>query len=351
MKQNRRQFLTGFAGLAALSLADLRTAAANELAGNRHSPIQVILPRAFPDGADFQSEPYKARLTRAVLETLQHFYSQEPMPVWEQPFGKVDMEVRIRNIIFWLTEGVRRAAKTYPLDPAWMMAQMMKESYFYEFAVSRALAVGICQFIQGTAEEYEMLCGGTRPEHTRPPYRETELAGAAEEYYRLRRERRNYQRKARPAETFTLDKALDIIINKPSKAERQAAEKFVLYREQIDTYHRQEREAMENFRQYLWANVEGRNIFRQQDLDFILGFDERFTYKKPAFGMCLMMARALRSRNGNILAATISYNAGLSSTRASGRYEPYGRIPDIEQSTTYLSHVMINHHEIVKRMA
>ena len=350
MYQNRREFLTGFAGLAALSLADIRTIAAHELTGQEQPAIQMILPRSFPRSTDYNSQSYKASLQRAVLDTLETFYNQRPMPVWEKTFSQVDMETRIRNIIYWLIEGINRAGKVYPIDPAWLMAQMMKESYFYEFAVSSALAVGICQFIQGTAQEYDMLCAGTRPEHGQSPYREPQLARAVGEYYRIRRERRNYRRKSRPATTFNLDSALSTIINGPSSAERKAAEQFLLYRERLENYRREEREARDQFRTYLRANVEGRSIFRQGDLDFILGFDERFTYKKPAYGMALMMARALRSRNGNILAATIGYNAGLSSTKAAGRYKPYGQIPNIEQSTTYVSHVMINHHEIVNRM-
>ena len=32
--------------------------------------------------------------------------------------------------------------------------------------------------------------------------------------------------------------------------------------------------------------------------------------------------------------------------RTSGGFEPYGKIPHIEQSTEYISHVLVNHHEI-----
>ena len=66
--------------------------------------------------------------------------------------------------------------------------------------------------------------------------------------------------------------------------------------------------------------------------------------------MIKMLANALVSRNGNILAATIAYNAGLSSTRDGGMYARYGKIPSIRESTTYLSHVLINHHEMVSRL-
>ena len=51
-----------------------------------------------------------------------------------------------------------------------------------------------------------------------------------------------------------------------------------------------------------------------------------------------------------VLFTNVNVFDGLSSTLAEGMYEPYGKIPANEQATTYLSHVLINHYEITRRM-
>ena len=65
-----------------------------------------------------------------------------------------------------------------------------------------------------------------------------------------------------------------------------------------------------------------------------------------------MMAENLRSRSGNILAATAGYNAGLGNTdyAKAGIYEPYGRIPNFAETVDYVSKILVNHHEIARRM-
>jgi soluble lytic murein transglycosylase-like protein len=101
----------------------------------------------------------------------------------------------------------------------------------------------------------------------------------------------------------------------------------------------------------LQANYENRSIFNDQDVRFFYRFDQRVTYRKPIQGMIQIMAENLRARSGNILAATAAYNAGLSQTYT-GRsgYQPFGRIPPFQETVAYLSRIVVNHHEIAKRI-
>ena len=352
LKLDRRLFLKSAGGAALLTLTDVHELIANNnfSLSDSETPINVIIPRNFSPSVDYESNRYQYQLTRATLDFLQDNFSTQSMPVWKKRFGQVDFEKRITNIVYWVVRAVKEHRGIYPMDPVWVIGQIMKESYFYEFAVSGSLAIGICQFIQPTAKEYNMLCAGTRDAHHRAPYKSTGLAGKADEYYQLRQARRQYRRARKPKKRYTLEEALKIIRENNAGSHRRQAGEHLEYLQKMEDYLEKMRAASRDFKNYLQANVEGRNIFDERDLQFILGFDERFTYRKPAYSMVKMMTRALRARNGNILAAAVGYNAGLSSTIDEGLYEPYGKIPANEQATTYLSHVLINHYEISRRM-
>ena len=315
-----------------------------------NTPINIIIPRNYSPAVDYESNRYQYQLTRATLDFLQDNFSNQTMPIWGKRFNQVDFEKRITNIVYWVVRAVNEHRSIYPVDPVWVMAQVMKESYFYEYAVSSSLAVGICQFIQPTAKEYGMLCAGAKNAHKKSPYKSTKYAGKADEYYRLRRERNRFRRSQRPSKRYSLEDALEVIHQNKTQQHRKAAGEHLKYLQKIEDYNEKMRDAREAFKTYLKANVESRDIFNETDLQFILNFEERFTYRKPAFSMVKMLARALRARSGNILAAAVGYNAGLSSTIDEGMYEPYGKIPANEQATTYLSHVLINHYEITRRM-
>jgi soluble lytic murein transglycosylase-like protein len=110
-------------------------------------------------------------------------------------------------------------------------------------------------------------------------------------------------------------------------------------------------QARDNYRGFLQANFEGRSIFNRNDLRFLSDFDERVLYAKPISAMTRIMARHLKARNGNILAATAGYNAGLGRTRYRSRiYDRYGRIPAIEETVNYVSRILIKHHELLQRL-
>lgn len=314
------------------------------------TPINIIIPKDYQPPRDDYSGRYRAKLSRAALEYLEENYSERRLPVWEVTFDEVDLEKRVTNIVHWIMLAVQKYVDIYPLDPAWILAQIMKESYFYEFAISKALAVGICQFIQPTAKAHGILCAGDKPSHSRPPYKLPSYAGSLKKYYRFRRERRKYERSNEPRPHLSEREAIKIIAEGKAGQYQKTARKYLKFWEKVAEYDRKVVQARDQYREYLEANVKGRDIFDDNDLRMILKFDERFTYKKPILAMVKMLSKGLRARNGNIVAATVGFNAGLSSTKGFGAYEPYGRIPASEQATTYISHVLINHYEIVRRM-
>ena len=125
---------------------------------------------------------------------------------------------------------------------------------------------------------------------------------------------------------------------------------YASYQKEKDAFSEKMDAAKENYVNYLRENFAERDIFKKADLDFLLQFDERVTYKKPIHAMILMLARSLRARNGNIIAAAAGYNAGLSRTKAHGPYRPFGRIPNFDETATYISRVLINHYEISRRL-
>lgn len=344
---NRIDFLKLVGAGAIAALCDSRSLIAAPPPQVGDVPVNIVIPESYRPRTD---DAFAGSLKRAVLDMLQTHYSTQNMPVWRKPFHQIDLEVRVHWIIQWMMAALRQHQRVYPVDPVLILAMIMKESYFYEYAVSVSLAVGICQFVQPTAQEYQMLCAGTLPEHGRPPYRMVDYASKNAEYYQIRRDRREFYRTSRPKRRFDFNEMLAIIANNESDRYARDARIYKDYIERLDEFDRRRSEARDQFRDYLTANVAHRNLFDRNDLNFILGFDERFTYKKPLSGMVLMMARHLRARNGNVLPAVVGYNAGLSTTQDIGRFEPYGKIPHIEQSTEYISHVLVNHHEISRRL-
>lgn len=348
----RREFGQQVVNLSALSLLPWSALCNGTEAHHaaKWSPISVVLPRAFvpPDATLHKDFPFK--LSRATLELLEQGFRGQNIPIWNRRFEEVDFQKRIDNIVFWVMRAVQEVRDIYPVDPVWMMAQIMHESYFYEFAISSSLAVGICQFVSNTAREYEMLCAGDREEHGAPPFARPEFAFREKEYFALRQRRRDYFRENKPEQALALEEVLQAIVQGRAFELVDVAERYLLFNEELAAIDEAMNQARSDYIRYLQANLEGRDIFDEADLAFLLRFDERVTYKKPVLGMARLLARCLRARKGNLLAAAAAYNAGLSTTMAEGIYEPYGKIPNFEQTVTYISRIFILHHEINCRL-
>lgn len=355
MEMNRRDLIRATVAAAlAPAAAGLGLAAPREAcaAVNGGSPINVIMPPDFspPLEGDAASD-YQARLARATLEFVRESYGTRNLPVWGKPLSQVDLEKRLNNIAYWILDGARRSREVYPVDPAWVMGQIMAESFFNEFAVSFAFAVGVCQFIAPTARDFGMLTAGDRDEHGRLPHKLPEFAGEIRRYYVAREKWKAALRARRdliPDEGELLLAALKALASGGKLAK---AKEYVAAMDKEGALSRQVKEARKNFKAFLEANLAGRDIFDENDLIFLRQFDERVTYSKPIRSMVLMLAKNLKARSGNIVAAAAGYNAGLASTADDNPvYEPYGRIPGFEETVGYVSRLFINHHEILKRM-
>jgi len=315
------------------------------------TPVNVVVPPTYmPPISGQAAKSYQWKLTKAILEYAQDHYAGRNIPVWRTKLENVDLEKRVVNIVYWIMRGCAESVDIHPVDPSWVAAQIMAESFFYEFAVSWALAVGICQFIAPTAREYGMTTAGDKPEHAASPFKKPELAGQIEAYYGTRS---NWKQARRDRSKIggrdeMLKKALEAAAEGRKLPE---AEDYMRAWGRVDALDGEVKTARAKSKEFLEANFAGRSIFNEKDLEFLVGFDERVTYNKPVRSMCKMLARHLVARNGNIIAAAAGYHAGLSSTRDRDRvYAPYGRIPAYEETVGYISHVFINHHEIVKRM-
>jgi hypothetical protein len=343
--QSRRSFLTTLAGAALLPLAIPAGTEASVRAGV--TPINFILPKGYAPPQPSEQQPFGNRLSRATLEFIQEHYRGKTLPVWGLKLEEIELEKRVTNIVYWVLRGAHEHRTIYPVDPVWIVAQIMAESFFHEFAISPAFAVGVCQFIPETAQGYGMrLHDPNNP----LPIRNPEAARSLAEHRTLREEIKKVRQEYR---TFCADQGgqfkviLAAMIEGRTFPDAEQHLGFLVAQEELESRIKQAQQAYIGF---LRANFEGRSIFNKNDLAFLSAFDERVTYRRPVMFMVEMMAGALKARNGNILAAASAYNAGLSTTRDSGLYEPYGRIPNISETSTYVSRIAVNHHQIVRRM-
>ena len=339
------------AAIAAVGLGSLYPGQSQAGSGRWEPVIGIIQPkvRTIPRTARGQKD-FAYRLGRAVLQLMEDWYGNNSLPVWGKPLAEIDMEKRVVNIVYWVMRFVPEHENTYPVDPSWLMAQMMEESFYNEFAVSWAFAVGICQFMSATARSVGMIC----PENSLVDPSELkwpELAAAHTKLQELQKQRKELIESDPVLFQDARSKLKEVLKVLASGGGDLDPEMDLSRLEQLDMLDKQIAEARSSYRTFLQANYNGRSIFDSKDVKFLYRFDQRTTYKKPIQGMVRIMAENLRARNGNLLAATAAYNAGLSRTYT-GRsgYEPYGRMPAFQETVGYLSRIVVNHHEIVQRM-
>jgi len=349
MDKQRRTTLRAAVAAALLPLAAPALAAQAPAAP---APINVILPRTRQfdlDGA--AGRAVQERLTLAVMDFVRENYQGRTLPVWRKPLAEVDLHKRVANICLWIVRACHTHREVYPVDPTWVAGQIMAESFFYEFAVSWALAVGICQFIGPTASEYGMMVAGSVPAHGAAPYKNPADAAAGEQYTAVRRQWREALRERRRLgdEAELLRAAMQAHADGAPFPQARA---YLDAATAVDALDAKVKDARQRFTAYLEANFAGRNIFDPKDVAFFQGFDERVLYAKPVDSMVLMLARFLRARNGNILAAAAGYHAGLGNTSEdAGIYKRYGRIPAFADTVGYVSRCLVHHHELALRMA
>jgi hypothetical protein len=307
------------------------------------NPAHVLKRVSAPDFAHSMSQ--------STLAFIIESYPTGNLPVWKKPLSEVDLHSRIPEICTHVVQGVLRHAIVYPVDPCWIMGQMMAESFFYEFAVSSALAVGPCQFISPTARGYGLVCAD---QHDQPPgfaLRE-DLEPEFKQAETYRDQMRDLRRE-QPELFNSPAKLLRTILNAQAAGiPLTAAGTYALALDRMDLLQAQYAASRDNCRLYLSENFNGRSIFAPRDVAFFEKFDQRVLYPYAINAMVKMMAENLRARSGNILAATAGYNAGLGNTDSkSGVYAIYGRIPNFSETVEYVSRILVNHHEITRRIA
>jgi hypothetical protein len=289
-------------------------------------------------------------MAQSTLTFIIESYPKGNLPVWKKPLSEIDLHSRIPEICSHVVRGVLNHASIYPVDPCWIMGQMMAESFFYEFAVSSALAVGPCQFIAPTARGYGLVCadehgqptGFARREDLEPEFKQ---AG-------IYRTQMRALRKEHPDLFGSPAKLLRTVLNAQAAGKPvSAAGTYTLALDRMDLLQAKYDTARDNCRLYLSENFKDRSIFSPQDTAFFEKFDQRVLYPYAINAMVKMMAENLRARSGNILAATAGYNAGLGNTDSkSGVYSSYGRIPNFSETVEYVSRILVNHHEITRRI-
>ncbi|MFT7186145.1 MAG: hypothetical protein ACI84K_001538 [Pseudohongiellaceae bacterium] len=344
---SRRKFLYAGSGvvLSALSFPALSAGISSDF--DQEKSLRFLIKR----GTSFYlSDNDRVKLEHAVFDFLKDNYAGMSLQFWEQPFEQIDFKNRLTNIIYWVNKAVKYHESLYPVDPIWVVSQIKAESLFCEFALSPAMAAGICQFMPYTARQgHQMIVAGDLPEHHLAPYIKPELANSLTKYNALIKTRRTYIKNNKSAKFFNLDKALEFL--RQDKLASKEAQKQVNYLTELGSINERIRQAKYDYHDYIHTNITElgkRDLFGESE--FFNNFDQRFTYQKPIFAMVKMLANALRVRNGNILSASAAYNAGLSKTWTTQPiYKRYGFIPAYEETSRYVSKVVANYEEISLR--
>lgn len=333
-------------------LLPLTGSEAEAAAEDLQSPEIQIIQAADPTRllARLNSPGYEVAVANATLAFLFDAYSKGNMPVWKKSLSEVDMGSRIHGIATQAVASARVHASIYPVDPCWIMGQIMTESFFNEFAVSAALAVGPCQFIAATGRHYGLICADDNsvpPEQLKNPELRTAFDESAQLRSRLRTQRSSNAKLFGDTNSL-LRRLLNAQVSGIPVSNAAACLDGLNL---VDSLQEQYAQARDRARDFIRLNLEGRSIFNHADIVFFEQFEQRVLYHHSVNAMVRMMAEHLRARKGNILAATAGYNAGLGNTDYEwGIYADYGRIPSFGETVNYVSKIVINHYEISRRI-
>lgn len=281
----------------------------------RHIPESpdVFIARSYQPPQDNE---YWQRLKQGTLAFLHkrygdgHWYGKKRL-------SDVNIEERIRWALHWVRHGVQEHAAIYPVDPLLIVAQMHEESRFYEFAISPVGAAGIAQFIPYSAKERGMRIAGKA---AAKGYKAAGFADAYERFVKARTKRRNMKK-------AVLDE-----------------EDLPLALQDMKRMTDEEKQHLSNYRRFLEANLEGRDIFNQKDIAFINAFDQRFGYRNAVPAMVQYMAENLRRTDGYVKASLMGYNAGMGHVAKKN-----GRIPHIWSSVNYAENIVFTYRAIARQ--
>lgn len=344
--KNRREFLK-YGGIMAAGLTGVTCTAKPQ--SEQPPKLQFLVPAGyrppFPDDVT-----YRRRLVRATLEYIEYFAEGDNIAQWNKPFNRIDFEKRLDRMVSVLTQALFTVAK-HPVDPAWLIAQIFKESRFYEFAVSSSLAFGPCQFVMSTANHYGLGCAGNRAA-TVPESgirEQAELVELVDRYEEAERLWKDFRRRGSRFQNVRVADVFKRLVDGDPGVQTLAGE-YLEYEKQEESLRLNVSEARTRYVESVLDKVRDRDIFNPVDLRFLETFDQRFTYRSLT-AMVTYMGEELAKFNGNVVAATASYNAGRSA--AMDRKHPflrYGRIPGYEETSLYVSRIMNSFSEISQRM-
>ncbi|MBN2317512.1 MAG: hypothetical protein JXR49_00450 [Acidobacteria bacterium] len=311
--------------------------------------LQFLVPDDYrPPSPD--DVTYRRKLVRATLQYIEYFADGKNVAQWNEPFARIDFEKRLDRMVSVLTQALATVAK-YPVDPAWLLAQIFIESRFYEFAVSSSLAFGPCQFVMSTANHYGLGCAGNRA--TTVPEsgirEQTELIELVDRYEEAERLLRDFRRSGDRFRRIRVADVFEQLVD-GDPGVQTLAEEYLEFEKQEESLSLNVTEAKTRYVESVLDRVRGRDIFSPVDLRFLEAFDQRFTYRSLE-AMAAYMGEELAKFNGNVVAATAAYNAGRSA--AMDRKHPflrYGRIPGLEETSLYVSRIMNSFSEISQRM-
>ena len=345
---SRRSFLSELASTPAILAFASTPASVHGKSINDTPYLKLTLNKSFkPD----TSRRHLEKIKKATMDFVEKNYNNRNLPTWRKPYRQIDLEKRIHWAIYWAMVAIDNYKNRYfPIDPVWIVAQIMAESFFYEFAISHALAVGPCQFMRSTATSYGLICAGDKPEHYTQDYQSHQLAGKWQEIRKLKKTRRKFIKKHKKFKKLNLEKALTALASQNTQLHQQAQKQLELA-QTTQHYRKQIKEAKQGYKKYLKDNFKNRDIFNHKDGQYLVGFDERISFRRSVPAMVKMLSWALAKRNGNIMIAAAAYNAGLSRTVDQHFITNYGRIPNINETPTYVSRIMINYIEIVARLS